>query len=332
MMMASRGRAGRAARTINGLLMGFSNTMPAKVRIGTRGSDLALWQARYVAGRIEALGVGARIVVIRTGGDIDQRTPISQLGSKAIFIKELEDALLDRRIDLAVHSLKDLPAQLPDGLELAAVPARETPLDAWICPEGFTVEQAPQGIVVASGSLRRSAQLLALRPDLRIVPIRGNVPSRLKKLRRGEASATILAMAGLCRLGLEENATAALDTGLMTPAMGQGALGVETRRGELADLASAIDDPAEHQAARTERGFMRVLGGGCRTPAGILVRPDGESWSILAMLASADGRQLMRRAERVAPGGDPEAEARKLAVAMLAEAPPQILETLERTA
>ncbi len=307
------------------------NSLPTSVRIGTRGSELALWQARHVAARIQRLDIATEIIVIKTRGDLDQSTPVSQIGSKSIFIKELEDALLARHIDLAVHSLKDLPVELPPGLVLAAVPERDSPLDAWICPEGLSLENAPDSMVVACGSLRRSAQLLALRPDLQIVPIRGNVPTRLEKLRRGEARATLLAMAGLRRLGLQAHATQLLSADQMTPAMGQGALALESRADHLTDLFAALDDPLAHAAVRAERRFLAIVGGGCRTPIGIFAQPAGPRWTLFAVLASADGRSILRRRLELPADQDPGLAAENLAVTMLAEASPQILETLERT-
>lgn len=304
--------------------------LPKSVRIGTRGSELARCQADRIARRIEALGIAAEVVIVRTRGDIDQHTPVSRIGSKAIFIKELEDALLGGAIDLAVHSLKDLPVELPDGLALAAVPERLMPNDAWVCPAGKTFDEAPRGATIATGSLRRSAQLLARRPDLNIVPMRGNVPTRLEKVGRGEAFATVLAAAGLQRLDLAEHITEILPPDLMTPAMGQGALALEARAGEMPGLFAKLDDPPSRAAVEAERRFLSVLGGGCRTPVGILVQPN-DGWDVIAMLASGSGKQVMRRAAGLPAGSDPAAECESLARRMLADAPPEILATLEET-
>lgn len=305
------------------------SVFPRSVRIGTRGSELARAQASAMARRIEALGVAAEIVIVRTRGDVDQTTPVSRIGSKAIFIKELEDALLARSIDLAVHSLKDLPVELPDGLVLAAVPERITPLDAWICPDGKSLDTAPRGAAVATGSIRRAAQILALRPDLNIVPMRGNVPTRLEKIRAGEAFATVLAAAGLRRLGLESNIVYELPADLVTPAMGQGALGVEARSGEMGDFFAALDDRTSHAAADAERRFLAVLGGGCKTPVGILARAAGTGWELIAMIAAADGSSVMRRSVQAPGRAYLGSAAEKLARDMLDEAAPEILESLE---
>ena len=310
------------------------NVLPELVRIGTRGSSLALWQAEHVAQMMHQMNVATEIVIIRTQGDVDQRTPISQLGSKAIFIKELEEALLEERVDVAVHSLKDLPVEMPAGLKLAAVPERVSPLDAWICPEGFTLETLPAGSAVAMGSLRRAVQVLARRPDLRIVPIRGNVPPRLERLKRGgDARATLLAEAGLRRLGLAEHITEVLTPAVMPPAMGQGALALEAREGVFPVLFERMDDAEAHMAVAAERRFLGVIGGGCKTPVGILARPGaGNGWVLTAMLASEDGRQLMRRTLAGEAGTDAGAPAEELAREMLAVAPPESLATLERLA
>lgn len=305
---------------------------PRTVRIGTRGSELARAQAMTLARRIEALDVSVEIVVVRTRGDIDQTTPVSRIGSKAIFIKELEDALFARSIDLAVHSLKDLPIELPRGLVLAAVPERISPLDAWVCPAGMSLDNAPRGAAVATGSLRRAAQILALRPDLNIVPMRGNVPTRLEKIKAGAAFATVLASAGLRRLDLDADIVYELPADLVTPAMGQGALGIEARAGEMAGLFAELDDRDSRAAVDAERRFLAVVGGGCKTPVGILARQSGSGWELIAMLASADGSNVMRRSIQVPAGAYLGSAAEKLARDMLDAASPEILETLEKSA
>ncbi|MCE5228071.1 hydroxymethylbilane synthase [bacterium] len=304
---------------------------PKSVRIGTRGSELARAQAAAMARRIEALGVAAEIVVVRTRGDIDQHTPVSRIGSKAIFIKELEDALIEHRIDLAVHSLKDLPVELPEYLVLAAVPERVSPLDAWVCPSGKSLDDTPHGATVATGSLRRAAQLLALRPDLKIVPMRGNVPTRIEKLRAGEAFATVLAAAGLHRLGLESEIAYELPADIITPAMGQGALAIEARSGEMPGFFRALDDANARVAVEAERRFLSIIGGGCRTPVGILARQTPTGWELIAMLAANDGANIMRRTVRLPGAAYAGSGAEKLAREMLDEAPPEILDTLEET-
>lgn len=308
------------------------HSLPAMVRIGTRGSLLARWQANHIADRINRLGVATEIVLIQTTGDLDQRTSFGLIPDKGVFVKELEEALLARRIDLAVHSLKDLPTQLPEGLMLAAVPERESPLDALVCPAGLRLEELPAGARVASSSLRRQAQILALRPDLQVVPLRGNVPTRIEKVRRGEAEAALLAVAGLTRLELTEHITQVLPAETITPPMGQGSLGIEAREGEFEALWAALEDPRTRTAALAERRFLARVGGGCRTPVGILAEPMSEEggWHLTAMLASPDGRQLMRGKLEVAAPADPIQAAEELAERMIAEAPPEIKDMLSR--
>ncbi|MGB9612003.1 MAG: hydroxymethylbilane synthase, partial [Bryobacteraceae bacterium] len=214
-----------------------------KLRIGSRGSQLALWQARRVAARLAALGVETEIEIIRTTGDRITDVPLARVGSKGLFTKEIEEALLDGRIDLAVHSLKDLPVELPPGLALAAVPERESPLDAVV---GRRLEELPAGARVGTSSLRRAAQLRRLRPDLVIEDLRGNLDTRLRKLDEGRYEAILLASAGLLRLGWESRISERLAPEMMCPAVGQGALAVETRAEPDAAfrICARLDDPA----------------------------------------------------------------------------------------
>ena len=300
------------------------------LRIGTRGSALARWQADHVAGLIRALGVQVTIEIIQTSGDLDARSPFAQMADKGVFVKELEQALLERRIDLAVHSLKDLPTTLPAGLALACVPEREDPRDALISRDHLSLEALPAGARVATGSLRRGAQILALRPDLALVPLRGNVPTRIEKIRRGEADATLLAVAGLRRLGLEREIAQILPVDWLTPPMGQGALALEARDGERAALWAALEHAPTRLAVEAERRFLARVGGGCRTPVGILVEPNQDLWQLTAMLAAADATPLMRRRAQTVPGEDPREAADRLALRMMAEAPPEILAMLGR--
>ena len=202
------------------------------LRIGTRGSALARWQAEYVRASLAEAGFGAELVLIRTSGDREKETPLRALGGKGIFIKELEDALFEDRVDLAVHSMKDLPTELPAGLVIAAVCRREDVRDALVSRGGLTLDQLPRGARVGTGSLRRQAQLRARRPDLEMAEIRGNVDTRLAKLDRGEFDAIVLAKAGLQRLGLAGRITESLSTDICLTAAGQGAVGIETRAGD----------------------------------------------------------------------------------------------------
>lgn len=307
------------------------DSLPTMVRLGTRGSALARWQADHIAERIRALGVQTEIVLIQTTGDIDMHPTFGEIPDKGVFVKELEIALLERRIDLAVHSLKDLPTSLPNGLTLAAVPERESPLDAFISASGKRFEDLPQGARVASSSLRRQAQVLALRPDLEVVPIRGNVPTRIEKIRQGHAEGGLLAVAGLRRLGLEREITQIFTPDQITPPMGQGALAIEARAGEFQALWDALDDPATRLAVEAERVFLAIVGGGCRTPVGIHARLGNEGdWLLTGMISSPDGRSLLRRDATAEADEGPIKAADDLARAMLAEASPEICATLAR--
>lgn len=303
---------------------------PRKIRIGTRGSRLALWQADHVAAKLRALGCEAAIEVIQTLGDRDRVRDFGSLGAKGIFVKEIEEALLAGRIDWAVHSCKDLPTALPEGLALGAVLERADARDALVSEGGLRLDELPAGATVATGSLRRAAQALHERPDLKIVPIRGNVPTRIEKIRAGEAAATLLAAAGLDRLGLEGEIAERFDVDRMTPAMGQGAVAIECRAGEFADLLAAIQHEPSRAAIEAERRFIARVGGGCRTPGGAHARIDAEGRaSFFAMLASADGRSLLRERIEVDRAADLVEAAEALARKMLDAADEAILATLD---
>jgi hydroxymethylbilane synthase len=302
-----------------------SSTDKPILRIGSRGSPLALVQAREVQNRIAAAaGINAaqiEIKVIRTTGDIVVDRPLADAGGKGLFTKEIEEALLAGSIDLAVHSSKDLPTVLPAGLVLAGFPPREDPRDAFISHKAATLRELPPGAVVGTSSPRRHALVKKLRPDATVVTLRGNVETRLRKLEAGEVDATLLAVAGLKRLGLLSAATAILDPDDFLPAVGQGAIGIETRADDAKTRAfvEAIDDADTSAALAAERAFLAVLDGSCRTPIaghatldggtlrfrGIIVKPDGseafEVWreghrETAAELGADAGRELRDRA------------------------------------
>src|SRR4051812_48787319 len=232
--------------------------------IASRGSQLALWQARWVEGQIKAAGHDCRIEIVRTTGDKITDVPLAKVGTKGLFTKEIEEALLDGRAQLAVHSLKDLPTELPEGLVLAGVPEREDPRDAVI---GKTLAELPLGARVGTSSLRRSAQLRRLRPDLIVESIRGNLDTRLRKLDEGQYDAILLAAAGLKRLGWGDRIAEILPVDVMCSAVGQGALAIETREhGAGWDACRALNDAATHAAVLAERGVLGALGGGCQVP------------------------------------------------------------------
>jgi hydroxymethylbilane synthase len=266
--------------------------MTSPFRIGTRGSRLALWQATYVADRLRPFAGerGIELVEIETAGDQVRDVPLSAFGGEGAFTKEIQRALLEERVDVAVHSLKDLPTIPVEGLMLAAVPPRGATADVFISTRHPYFDALPSGATVATSSMRRRAQLLHRRPDLNVENIRGNVETRLRKLAEQGLEALILAQAGLQRLGLEHVVTEVLDAGWMLPAVGQGALGLECRTADTATraLAGAIDDPAARQATCAERSLLRALGGGCQVPLGAsaTVR-DGQLYLRAAVLDAA---------------------------------------------
>ncbi|MEX2174036.1 MAG: hydroxymethylbilane synthase, partial [Pirellulaceae bacterium] len=247
----------------------------ARLRLGTRASPLARWQAEWVAAQLAQRGVTVELVPIATQGDV-KTEPLGQIGGFGLFTKELQRALLAGQIDLAVHSLKDLPTTPVAGLALAAVPLRESPLDVLVSSVADRIETLPLGARVGTGSLRRRAQLLHLRPDLRLEEIRGNVETRLRKLDEGQYDAIILAEAGLSRLGLVGRIAHVISWNMMYPAVGQGALGIETRADDTAtrDLLSPLDHTASHQAVLAERSLLFSLLAGCLAPVGAFTRLD----------------------------------------------------------
>ncbi|WP_040486198.1 hydroxymethylbilane synthase [Lutibaculum baratangense] len=269
--------------------------MDFPVRIATRGSPLALAQAHEVRDRLAAahnLGQEAfEIVVIRTTGDRITDRPLSEAGGKGLFTKEIEEALADDRADLAVHSAKDVPTWLPDGMTLSAVLPREDPRDAFISHVASDLAGLPRGSVVGTASLRRQALVRRARPDLEVVTFRGNVQTRLEKLRRGEVQATLLAAAGLNRLGMPEVATSVFDPAGFLPALGQGIIAIETRAGgAMAAFVAAIDHADSAAALQCERAFLTVLDGSCRTPIAGHATVEGDRISFSGLVISPDGR------------------------------------------
>ncbi len=300
------------------------------LRIGSRGSALALWQARWVAAGLEELGEVCRIEVIRTSGDRLTDVALSRAGTKGLFIKELEEALLAGAIDLAVHSLKDMPAEPPGGLILAAVPEREDPRDA---VAGRRLADLPGGARVGTGSPRRSAQLAALRPDLRVEPVRGNVDTRLRKLEESQFDALLLAAAGMRRLGFESRIAELLDPDVMCPAPGQGALALETRDSHepAVSLARRLEHPPTRAAVDAERAVLRHLGGGCQVPIGAFAEVRNGSLALRAVVVSPDGRSLVRRRAE-GPAIEAERLGARLAAELLDRGAREILDGVYRTA
>ena len=275
------------------------------IRIATRGSDLALAQAHSIAGRIEKeCGAETELVIIKTTGDAIQNQSLAKIGGKGLFVKEIEEALLDRRADVAVHSAKDLPAVIAPGLVLSAFPERVDPRDALVAREpGMCVDDLPRGARVGTGSTRRTALLLAKRPDLEIVPLRGNVPTRIGKIESEDLAAVILACAGLDRLGLDDKISERIPEEVMLPAVCQGTLALETREGDSAtDMVAALDDEGAALAVRGERSFLTTLEGDCTVPMAVhlVKRADGQVW-LRGLVASLDGKRLVAREVSGAP-------------------------------
>jgi hydroxymethylbilane synthase len=260
--------------------------------IGSRGSKLALWQANWVKARIEELGVECRLEIITTTGDRFQSGPLKEVGNKGLFTKEIEEALLEGRVDLAVHSLKDMPTALPEGLQITATPAREDPRDAII---GSTLADLKQGAKVGTGSLRRVAQLCAYRADLQVEPVRGNVDTRLRKLDEGQFDAIVLAVSGLKRLGWDGRIAERIPVEVMCPAVGQGSLAIETRvAGEAVDVVKKLNHAPTHSAVTAERAVLAKLGGGCQVPVGAHATVDGSRMAIRGVVSTIDGKRLVK--------------------------------------
>jgi len=287
--------------------------------VGSRQSALALTQTNHVIASLEALarreGIEAEFELrkIVTRGDRILDVTLSKVGGKGLFVKEIEQAMLDHEIDFAVHSMKDMPAELPEGLMIGCVPEREDPRDALITRQGWTLQTLPQGAKLGTSSLRRSAQMKYMRPDLNVEWLRGNIDSRLKRLDDGQFDAILLASAGLKRMGWEEKITEAVDPDLCVPAVGQGALAIECREGdeELLALLKLYHHERTARAVEAERAFLKTLNGGCQIPIGAhaVLDGDGETLTLTGIVGSADGSELLRETLRGADG-------RKLGVAL----------------
>jgi hydroxymethylbilane synthase len=313
-----------------------------RLRIGTRGSALALWQANHIADRLAHLhdGIETELVRIRTSGDRMQSAPVAQIneaigaesGAKGIFIKELEDALLAGTIDLAVHSMKDVPTEIPDGLAFPAITRREDPRDCLISRSGRSLKGLPPGARIGTSSLRRQAQLRHNRPDLEAVDLRGNVDTRLKKLDAGEFDAVVLAVAGVNRLGATARVTQVMNADVMLPAVGQGALGIETRAddGRTSELVAALDDADSRACVTAERALLHELQGGCQVPLGAWAQLRNGELHLEAAVFSADGREFVRREER-ADSADPAGAGKRLGHILIEAGADRILRLAGRT-
>lgn len=298
--------------------------------IATRGSALALWQARHVQARVEAIAphIAVDLVVLKTQGDRILDVPLAKVGGKGLFVKEIEAALVDRSADLAVHSMKDVPAELAPGLAIAAISARESPWDALCARSAVTLDTLPQGARVGTSSMRRQCQLLAHRPDLRIEMLRGNVPTRLQKLDEGNYDAVVLAAAGLVRLGLRERITQLLPLEISIPACAQGALGIEVRADDSTarELAvRALHDDRAAEAIAAERAFLLRMGGSCETPlAAHAEHGAGGDLRVVGMCGMPDGSRILRAKVEGSPV-DAHRLGTDLADALLAQGAAQIL-------
>jgi hydroxymethylbilane synthase len=307
-----------------------SSSLPV-LRIGSRGSQLALWQANHVAERLRAQGREVSIEIIRTTGDAMQHLTFAQVGSKGMFTKEIEEALVANRIDLAVHSLKDLPTTLDEPFTLAAIPQRVDPSDAFVSIKYETFAELPQGARLGTSSLRRQSQLRSQRDDLHYVEFRGNVDTRLRKLAEGQVEAIILAAAGLERLGRTEHLRERFPSLVLCPAPGQGALAIETRSDDVATIEALafLDDAATRFAVTAERAALAALGGGCQVPIGIYCQPMPRGYSITGVVASPDGSSLLRAEIDHHDGLDAEAVGAMLAGRLLEQGADRLLAAME---
>jgi len=307
---------------------------PTKIVIGTRGSQLALWQANWVKGLIEDLkkDISVELTVIKTSGDKIQDVPLNKVGGKGLFVKEIEEALIRREVDIAVHSMKDVPMKLPFELCLGAITKRESPFDALLSKDGKTISQLPENAKVGTSSLRRSSQLLAYRPDLQIVPLRGNIDTRIRKLESEELDAIILAGAGLDRMGWSDKITERIDPNIILPAMGQGAVGIECRKHDLEVLGvlGFLDHEDSQFAVEAERCFVAVLEGGCQVPIGAFAQIDQDKLKLDGLVASLDGKTIIRE-QIEGDSFDARNLGIKLAHRVLEKGADKILESIEQS-
>ena len=301
------------------------------IRIGTRASLLALAQSNWIKGRIEAQYPDCRVELVKiiTKGDKIVDVPLAKVGGKGLFVKEIEEALLRREVDIAVHSMKDVPAELPEGLHIGIITERENPFDAFISNSYRSLEAMPAGAKIGTSSLRRKAQLAALRPDLSIEDLRGNLDTRLRKLDEGLYDAIILAAAGLNRLKLSQRATFCFDAQRMLPAVAQGAVGIELRQADqdLLEKLSFMDHRATTVAVRAERTYLKRLEGGCQVPLAGFATLNGETLTMTGLVAPIDGSRLLK-VEKSGPAGEAEALGLAVAEELLAAGGREILEAV----
>src|ERR1700752_1335160 len=275
-----------------------TSSKPTKLRMGSRGSQLALWQANHISALLQARGheIEIEIEIIHTTGDKITDVALAKVGTKGMFTKEIEEALAAGKVDLAVHSLKDLPTELPEGFEIAAITERQDPRDAFCSRDYSKIEDLPKGARIGTSSLRRQGQLKAIRPDLDIYPLRGNVDTRLRKLEQGDYDAIILASAGLKRLGKTELIQQIIPAEIMCPAAGQGALGIEIREGDSTtrELLAFLNDASARAATTCERALLNSLGGGCQGPICGFAEVKNGKLHLDSIVADPDGSKLLR--------------------------------------
>ena len=299
-----------------------------ELRIGTRGSQLALYQANWVKDQLVRVhaDLNVTLVKIKTTGDKIQDAPLAKIGGKGLFVKEIEEALLQRRIDLAVHSIKDVPTEFPEGLHLSAITKREDPRDVLISRNNISLRDLPKGAKIGTSSLRRQAQLLHFRDDFEVIPLRGNLDTRLKKLGTMNLDGIVLASAGVKRLGLEGKVTEILPSDLSLPAIGQGALGIETRKGdrEVEKRIVFLNDPDSAAAVTAERAFLKRLEGGCQVPIAAFGKVNGGLLRLEGLVGTTDGKRVVRH-HLEGPIEEAEALGIKLAEILLSRGAREIL-------
>ncbi|MDO8848010.1 MAG: hydroxymethylbilane synthase [Coriobacteriia bacterium] len=302
--------------------------------IGTRGSKLALWQSEYIKAKVEALtGLPVSLKIIKTTGDKILDVPLAKVGGKGLFTKELEVELLAGTVDLCVHSMKDVPTELPEGLVIAAMPERVDPRDVIVSGAGFDLVTLPQGARMGTSSLRRVAQVRALRPDLEIVDVRGNLDTRMRKAEDGEVDAVILAAAGITRMGWAERITSYIPTTQMVPAVGQGAIGIEIREDDeyMLHVMQQIGHPETMECVTAERVVMCRLEGGCQVPIGAYARYEDDTLTMDAVVGSVDGTHIVRE-QLCGDAGEPEALGEAMVERLLALGAGEILESIRGAA
>ena len=288
----------------------MADTFSKKITIGTRGSPLALWQANWIKSQLESAheDLTVDLVKIKTSGDKIQDVPLAKIGGKGLFTKEIEESMLRYETDIAVHSMKDVPVQFPPSLTLSVVTEREDPRDALISRNGFKLDTLPKGAKVGTGSFRRTTQLLHYRPDLEVIPMRGNVQTRLNKLESEGLDAIILAAAGLIRLGMADHITEYIEPEIMLPGGGQGAVGIESRKEDIRVMNRIypLDHEESHIAIEAERSFLTRLEGGCQVPIGVYATIEGNTMRLRGLVGSLDGKQVLK-AEQTGSTEDPRA-------------------------